>query len=246
MSTATAIVRTGTRALVAGVAAAATGYAAYTAVTWYRYGRHQPTTDPRERDELLDRFMPRYDVVERHQIRVAAPAGITMAAAREQELMRVPLIRAIFKAREIAMGARPGVSQPQGLLAAMQSIGWGVLADTPDREVVMGAFTRPWEADVTFRTLPPDEFAAFSEPGFVKIVWTLRADPIDSAHSLFRTETRAIATDAEARSRFRNYWALASPGTALIRRLSLPPLRREAERRAHGMAPAVGLTPGAG
>jgi hypothetical protein len=228
------------RVLMAGAAAAATGYAAYAAVTWYRYGRHRLTVDPRQRDEWLDRFMPRYDVVERHQIHVAAPAGITMAAARAQDLMQVPLIRAIFKAREMAMGATPGEVPAQGLLAATQALGWGVLADVPDREVVMGAFTKPWEADVTFRALPPDEFAAFNEPGFVKIVWTLRVDPIDSAHSVFRTETRAIATDADARARFRNYWALASPGIALIRRLSLLPLRREAERRARETAVAVG------
>jgi hypothetical protein len=240
MSIATGHIRTGMRVLMAGAAAAATGYAAYAAVTWYRYGRNRPVADPHDRDELLDRFMPRYDVVERHQIRVPAPAGITMAAAREQDLMRVPLIRAIFKARERAMGATAGASQPKGLIAATQALGWGVLADIPEREVVMGAFTKPWEADVTFRALPPDEFAAFNEPGFVKIVWTLRADPIDVAHSVFRTETRAIATDAEARGRFRNYWAFASPGIALIRRLSLLPLRREAECRAREMALAVG------
>jgi hypothetical protein len=81
------------------VAAAVTGYAVYAAFAWYRYGRHE-SAGPGERDELLDRFMSRDDVVERHQIGVAAPAEITMAAAREQDLLRVPLVRAIFKARE--------------------------------------------------------------------------------------------------------------------------------------------------
>jgi hypothetical protein len=66
----------------------------------------------------------------------------------------------------------------------------------------------------------------------VKIAWTLRADPVDGEASIFRTETRAIATDAIARARFRRYWAFASPGIALIRHLSLRPLQREAERRA--------------
>ncbi len=105
----------------------------------------------------------------------------------------------------------------------------------------MGAVTRPWEPDVVFQALPPDEFATFSEPGFVKIVWTLRADPLDSETSIFRTETRALATDARARARFRRYWAFVSPGIALIRRLSLRPLKREAERRA--MAAGVDARP---
>jgi hypothetical protein len=105
----------------------------------------------------------------------------------------------------------------------------------PDREIVVGAVTKPWEPNVTFRALPPDDFAAFSEPGFVKIAWTLRADPVDGGASIFRTETRAVATDAGARARFRRYWALASPGIALIRQLSLRPLKREAEQRAQAV-----------
>jgi len=232
MSIAMKMVRSAARAAVAGTAVVVAGYVAYAAVTWLRYGRAANAADPREGDELLDRFIPTYDVVERHRIRVAAPAEITMAAAREQDLLRVPLIRAIFRAREIAMGVAPGGPQPRGLLAATQALGWGVLAEVPGREIVVGAFTRPWEANVTFHALPPEEFAAFAQPGFVKIVWTLRADPLDRETSIFRTETRAVATDAEARANFRAYWAFASPGIALIRRLSLPPLKREAERRA--------------
>jgi hypothetical protein len=66
----------------------------------------------------------------------------------------------------------------------------------------------------------------------VKIVWTLRADPEGDAFSTFITETRAVATDLEARRRFRRYWSFVSPGIRLIRCLSLTPIKREAERRA--------------
>jgi hypothetical protein len=228
------------RVVAAGVGVAAGAYGAYAAVTWYRYGR-VPEPDASERDELLDRFMPEYEVVERHHIRVAAPAAITVAAAREQDLLQLPLVRPIFRAREIVLGATPDTRpQPRGIVAATLALGWGILAEVPDRELVVGAVTKPWEPNVTFRALPPDEFAAFREPGFVKIAWTLRADPIDAESSIFRTETRAIATDAAARARFRRYWAFASPGIGLIRRLSLEPLTREAERRAQD----AGLRPG--
>jgi hypothetical protein len=82
------------------------------------------------------------------------------------------------------------------------------------------------------RALPPDTFRDFRDPGYVKIVWTLRADPADAGHTAFRTETRAVATDPAARARLRWYWARFSPGTILIRRLMLIQLRKEAERRA--------------
>jgi hypothetical protein len=113
-----------------------------------------------------------------------------------------------------------------------KSIGWGVHAEVPGRELVMGAMTQPWKAHVVFRAIPPEDFAAFDVPGYVKIVWTLRADPVDATHSIFRTETRAIATDAEARRKFRRYWSLLSPGIIVIRWMSLGPLKADAERRA--------------
>ena len=123
-------------------------------------------------------------------------------------------------------------------MATVQSLGWGVLAEQPDREIVVGAVTQPWKANVTFRSLPPDQFADYNEPGDVKIVWTLRADPVGDHHAVFMTETRAVATDPAARDRFRRYWAFASPGIAAIRWLSLNPLKQEAERRARALKAA--------
>jgi hypothetical protein len=78
----------------------------------------------------------------------------------------------------------------------------------------------------------PDQFDAFDEPGYVKIAWTLRADPTGFNKSLFCTETRAATTDHAARVKFRLYWSLFSPGIVLIRRLLLKQLRDEAKRRA--------------
>ena len=141
--------------------------------------------------------MPTYEVVERHHIRIGAPADITFAAACDVDFQQSALIRAIFKGRELMLGAAPDVSErPRGLLALTTSLGWGVLAEVPDREVVVGAVTQPWKANVVFRALPPDAFAAFNEPDYVKIVWTLRADPIGAGQSIARTETRVMTTDA--------------------------------------------------
>jgi hypothetical protein len=217
------------RVVGAGAAAAAAAYAGVAGMAWYRYGR-MTELPADQQDELLDSFMPGYDVIERHHIEVDAPAALTFAAARDQQLFDLPLVRVIFKMREVVLGAHPpDRPQPHALLAAVHELGWGVLAERPDREIVMGAVTRPWEANVTFRAIPPADFASFSEPGLVKIAWTLRADPVSAKTSVFRTETRAVATDEFARARFRRYWAFVSPGIWLIRRLSLAPLKRAAE-----------------
>ncbi len=223
--------------LAAGLGLAAATYAGYVGLAWYRYG-DAARPRPEEEDALLDRFMPEYEVAERQHIHVGAPAEVTLASAREMDLQGSSVVRSIIKAREKILGATPDDRQrPRGLLAETQSLGWGVLADVPGREVVVGAVTRPWEANVTFRALPPDQFAAFSEPGYVKIAWTLRAEPIGPTESLFRTETRAIATDHTARTKFRRYWSFLSPGIIVIRWAMLGPLKRDAERRARQCAP---------
>jgi hypothetical protein len=107
-----------------------------------------------------------------------------------------------------------------------------VRAEEPDREIVVGAYTRPWHERVTFHPLPPEQFAGFDQPGYVKIAWTLGVEPLGPNASRLVTRTRAVATDPQSRRRFRRYWAPMSAGIILIRYAALPRMRREAERRA--------------
>lgn len=211
--------------------AAALAGVGYLASNWIRYGR--PVRDVKP-DPLLDRFMSTFDVREYHEIAVAAPAELTYQAARDMDIFESRLVRGIFRGREIVMRAKAPVRQPQPLLDETLALGWGMLAEEPGREIVVGAVTRPWEANVRFQSVPPEDFAAFDEPGYVKIAWTLGAVPLGDTMSKFRTETRVATTDAYARKRFRRYWALALPGIALIRRQTLGLVRCEAERRHRG------------
>ncbi|HSN26850.1 MAG TPA: hypothetical protein VLT45_11205, partial [Kofleriaceae bacterium] len=210
----------------AGVGAAA--YAAYVSTTWLGYGK------PRKRpDEGLDAFMPEYDVCERHSIAVAAPPEVTLGVAKDLQLDSSRIVRAIFRGRELILRSKPDETvRPKGLLELTTSLGWGVLSATPG-EIVIGAATKPWQPNPVFRTIAPADFAAFSEPDYVKIVWTLRADPRSDGGSTFRTETRAIATDAGARRKFRAYWAFFSPGIVLLRAMMLPAVKAAAERAWH-------------
>ena len=82
-----------------GVAIAGAAGAGWVALQWLRYGHPVEGADG-DRDALLDRFMPTPDVVERHRIVVGAPAEITLDAAARMELGRLPVVRAVFAARE--------------------------------------------------------------------------------------------------------------------------------------------------
>jgi hypothetical protein len=221
--------------IVGGAAGLATlAGAGLIARNWYRFGApgEEGPADP-----LLDRFMPVYDVREYHEIAVEAPVAEAYAAARELDIRRSGLVRAIFRGRELLMqakGEHESVSRP--LVRECLALGWGLLAEEPGRELVMGAVTRPWESNVRFWSLPPAEFAAFDAPGYAKIVWTLGARDDGAGASIAHTETRVLTTDPAARSRFRRYWALVSPGVVLIRRQSLRIVKADAERRRHAVS----------
>ena len=183
---------------------------------------------------LIEQFIPQADYRERHETIVHAPADVVFDVAQQFDLQSIPLVRAIFWLRAKLLGAQrpPAGLFATGLVAETKSLGWGELAFEPGRELVMGAIAQPWKADVKFSAVPPDQFLAFAEPDLVKIVWTLEAEPRGTAETMFRTETRVLATDEQARRKFRRYWRFFGIGIVLIRWLLLPALRREAERRA--------------
>ena len=223
--------RKAAQALAIGAGAMAGGYAGLVAWHRYRYGSAAGRTDPGA-STTLDRFIPSPEIAEHHQIAVDAPAEIVMDAAREIRMLDSTLVRAIFKAREIALGGTPDArAHPERLLEQMTSIGWVVLAERPGLELVMGAATVPWHANPVFRSVPADDFEAFREPGYVKIVWSLRAEPVAADRSIFHTETRVATTDPQAREQFRRYWSYVAPGVELIRIAMLRPVKRDAERR---------------
>jgi hypothetical protein len=176
-------------------------------------------------------FIARPDVHDRHEIVIDAPADLVFFDATRVDLQSLALVRMIFRIRRWLMGDTfEATAKPLGIVADMMVLGWGLLAHTPCRAIVMGAAARPWTRNVTFRTIPGDEFVAFAEPDYVKIVWTLEADPIGPARTRFRTDTRVEATDAEARRKFFWYWMAFGVGIRVIRWSMLRRLRRTARR----------------
>ncbi len=183
---------------------------------------------------LVDRFIPMADVTECHETLVRAPADVVFDVAQHFDLQSIPLVRAIFwlRAKILRAAEPPARMFEQGLVAETKAMGWGILAERPGRELIVGSVSQPWKGNVSFTTVQSDHFAAYSQPDMVKIVWTLEAEPLGPALSRFRTETRVLATDEAARTKFGRYWRWAGLGIVLIRWLLLPALRREAERRA--------------
>ena len=215
--------RIGLRAGALGVLAGA----GYLALRWRRRERNATLAA----DPLLDRFMPDYEVREQHDVHVLAPAAVTYRAALALNIYDSPLIRAICRGRELMLRSAHRNAPPidTSFVEQMIALGWGVLAEEQGREIVLGAITKAWEPNPRFEPIPAVSFASFSHPKSVKIAWSVSVEALSDGESIFRTETRVQPTDADARRRFRRYWAVVLPGVRLIRREALRLVKAAAE-----------------
>jgi hypothetical protein len=181
---------------------------------------------------LIDGFMPRYDVVERHAIEVAGSPLAAYDALLRVDLSASGIVRVLEAIRTFpaAVAAWRGgaTRRPREArtLADIESGGFVRLAAVPGSEIVWGIEGRFWALDGG-RCSPP--VAAFTtsapQPGTARGVWNFAFHAIDPTRTLVSTETRVLCADAHARRRFMPYWFLIRPGSGLIRRAMLRQLR---------------------
>jgi hypothetical protein len=176
---------------------------------------------------ILDEQMPVWDVRERHSVAVAASPERTLAAALEVTSREIPALRALMAVRTLGLSLRGRTDVP--LLRGFERMGFRVIGTSAD-EVAYGGAGRFWRASGGLRRVPPEEFAAFADPGYAKAGFNFRVEPGPDGGCVLSTETRVVGTDPGASRRFRAYWTLVRPGSGLIRRDWLRAIRARAER----------------
>jgi hypothetical protein len=111
----------------------------------------------------------------------------------------------------------------------MVDSGFVVLGEEPDRELVLGIVGKFWQLSSGVQRIEAAEFVGFDTPGFAKAAWNFVVSARPSGGSRVETETRVAGTDDDARRRFSRYWWLIGRFSALIRRIMLREIKREAE-----------------
>ena len=199
---------------------------------------------------LIDRFLPRWDLAVVHAGVFRVPPQVCYQAACGLDFFRVPLIRILIDLRGLPQrlvgaltGHRAAAAPAQRTLRLgndLGGLGFSLRAETPGVELVWGQVSRPWEPLAASTDAPgtPEEFAGFDQPGFAKIAFSLRVHPYGRAASILTMETRVALTDEQNRRRFRRYWLLIGPFSALIRRLALRQVAAELGRRNDSVRPA--------
>jgi hypothetical protein len=181
----------------------------------------------------LDQFLPEYQFSEYHEARVHAPVEAVVKAMQQVSLADMPAAVLLLRIRGAASGHFSGPPPDhRPLLETMLQSGAGFLAlDVHDpTELVFGmvGFVHRPKPRIT----TPEEFAAFTSPDGLRVVFNLRVVPEDGGVVRVSSETRCLANGDEARRTFARYWRIIYPGSAIIRRVWLDAIIARAERGA--------------
>ena len=186
---------------------------------------------------LIDTYMPRWDVVERHHTTVRATAERVYAAISEANLGGGALVALLVGLRSLpaalmrgSAGLRELMNTPPFTLDSIERSGFRVLERKPPEEIVIGIEGQFWQ--LSGGRCTPDAAAFRTDapaPGTARGIWNFTVASEPSGRVLLSTETRVLCADAATRRRFLPYWAVIRPGSGLIRRSMLASIKQVAE-----------------
>ena len=180
----------------------------------------------------LDDWMPRWQVGERHVLKVAAPPAKVFAAIHEVRGDEILLFRTLTAIRRCG-GTGPesilNAPEQKPLLDVATQTTFVLLEDEAPRELVIGTVIAAPRAARGSGRLEPDLFRKTLRPGVVLATMNFIVTPAEDGGSTIATETRICANSPAALRQFGIYWRLIHPGSDIIRRMWLRAIARRAE-----------------
>lgn len=171
---------------------------------------------------LIDDYLPKYDFIETHDIKVCASAEKVFSAINKIDLCESPVIRGLFFLR--------GLPNNRLRLRDLRKSNFEILGERDD-ELLLGLAGKFWTFGGKLQKINSDNFREFDKKGFAKAVWNFSVDN-NSSETRLTTQTRIRCLDAESRRSFGFYWTFIQPFSGLIRREMLRIVKRKAEMSA--------------
>ncbi len=180
----------------------------------------------------LEHVLPRFDVETRKAIYVRAPAETVYEVARELDMSSSALIRTLFTLRGL-----PSYALNAEGLARMR---FKIVHEEPPNGFVLGIVGRFWTISGHLIDFDPNVFSEMQAPGSAKAIWAFHVAADPEGGAVLSTVTRVLAMDERARRKFRLYWSVVGPFSALIRSRALSAIKQSSERLARGRSVSAG------
>ena len=181
---------------------------------------------------MLDQVIPTPRLLEIDHADVAGRPERVWLLLRHGELASSALIRALFALRTLPerLAGKPVSSSVRidQLRSSAKHPGFQLLLEEPPRELVVGAIGKVWRVELPFvHVAHAADYAAFREPGYIKVAWAIRVLPRGEQDCRVEFELRVDATDDSSWHKFQRYFRLIGPTSHFIRRSLLRSLARE-------------------
>ncbi len=160
---------------------------------------------------LIDEFLPKYDFIETHDIKIRASAKNVINIFDEIDFCESPIIRALMFLR--------GMPSAKMRLRDLRKTNFEILGKRDDK-LLLGLAGKFWTLTGKLQKVNSDNFREFDEKGFAKAVWNFSVD-YKGNETLLTTKTRIRCIDDESRRSFGFYWTFIQPFSGLIRKQML-------------------------
>jgi hypothetical protein len=158
----------------------------------------------------LDRWLPDPAVTTRHRRAASAPADVLWDAARELRLRDTRRLGRMVRWRI------PGLPGDITYHEMFRAYPFCVLEED-DHTLVSGLCGKIWTLARDYPRLDDaDAFAAWDEPGTVRVAFAHCARPLDDGRAELVSEARVEPVDRHARLRLRAIWAVLGPFERLV------------------------------
>jgi hypothetical protein len=200
---------------------------------------------------LIDELMPDFDATIVEHIVVDAPPETVYDATRTMDFLQIhsPMLDAAMLARGVpskiaqALGKPAPPPPPSMRLSDMFDgpagpevlEGWLALGEVEGRELVFGAIGKVWQPDIEWKSVPRNEFAAFDEPDFAKLVVNFSVRHYGLTRTLLSYEARTRGTDEQARRKFLRYWWIVDRFVSYVMRAAVRTAKELAEAQRPGI-----------
>ena len=182
---------------------------------------------------LIDSFAPNPDAVETHSISIVALPNAVYQTLWTADLSGSLIIKALLGLRSLPeFAAHPCRPRPRSRKITLQTLiesGFGVLAEEPGQEIVLGVTGRFWRPTGNLTAFNREDFDGPVRMGLARAVWNFSFESVGSDRTNLATETRVTCGDDVSRRKFRAYWFVVRPFSGLIRRLMLRAVKRACE-----------------
>jgi hypothetical protein len=177
--------------------------------------------------------LPHWDHEMEHRRTIGSSRPAVWRAVSELTPAQMPVVRALFWARDIPARLRgQQVNKLDDLPFAegIRQAGFSLLGQIEQEHLEIGRIGKFWQLVPTAGPLIEDPalFAAFAEPGWAKATMTIDLTPAGERATTVAMTTRVAGTDADATRRFGRYWRLMQGGMGLVRVLMLGTIARRA------------------